>query len=206
MARIKGLGLSESGRMVAMQKVIELNAQRVEYTLRVNKRARGIRLSVASGGVFTVSAPPFIRTSAIEEFIGKKSEWVLDKINYFSQFPRKVLIKSKKKHFAEHKDLALSLVRERLVHFNLHYGFTWNSVTIRNQRSRWGSCSRKGNLNFNYKIALLPSDLADYIIVHELCHLGELNHSRAFWSLVAQTVPEHRALRRELRKVGMSFS
>ncbi len=189
-----------------MQKVIELNAQKVEYTLRVNKRARGIRLSVASGGVFTVSAPPFIRTSVIEEFIQKKSEWVLDKIKYFSKFPKKVFIKSKRKHFAEHKGRALALVRERLAHFNPHYDFKWNSVTIRNQRSRWGSCSRKGNLNFNYKIALLPPDLADYIIVHELCHLGELNHSRAFWSLVAQTVPKHRALRKELRKVGMSLS
>jgi len=189
-----------------MQKVIELNTQRVEYTLRVSKRSRGIRLSVARGGVFTVSAPPFIRTSVIDEFIQKKSDWVLHKLAYFSQFPKKVVIKNKRKHFAEHKGKALALVRERLDHFNRYYGFKWDSVTIRNQKSRWGSCSRKGNLNFNYKIALLPPHLADYIIVHELCHLGELNHSRAFWSLVARTLPTHRRLRASLRKVGMSLS
>ncbi|MDO8620185.1 MAG: M48 family metallopeptidase [bacterium] len=192
-----------------MEKTIELQEKRVEYTLRVSKRARGIRLSVASGGVFTVSAPPFIRTSVIEEFIRKKSEWVLDKIKYFSRFPkpRKMMSTSSRgKHFAEHKPKALALTRERLAHFNERYGFKWNSVTIRNQKSRWGSCSRRGNLNFNYKIALLPPDLADYIIVHELCHLGELNHSRAFWSLVARTLPSHRSLRASLRKVGMSLS
>ncbi len=191
-----------------MQKTIELNGQKVVYTLRVHKRARGIRLSVASGGVFTVSASPSTLTSAIEKFIRQKSDWVLDKIRYFSQFPlRRAQGKpiGGKRHFAEHKDRALALTRERLAHFNQHYGFKWNSVTIRNQRSRWGSCSRKGNLSFNYKIALLPPHLADYIIVHELCHLGELNHSRAFWSLVARTLPAHRSFRASLRKIGVSF-
>lgn len=188
-----------------MQKTIELREKRVEYTLRVNKRTRGVRLSVASGGVFTVSAPPTMGQSDIEQFIVRKSEWVLKKLEYFKQFPRKVFIKSKRKHFAEHKGKALLLVQERLAYFNRHYGFKWNSVTVRNQRSRWGSCSRKRNLNFNYKLVLLPSHLADYIIVHELCHLGELNHSRAFWSLVFRTLPNHRTLRSALRKIGMSL-
>jgi len=191
-----------------MQKVIKLNTQRVEYTLRVSKRSRGIRLSVASGGVFTVSAPPFIRTSAIEEFIGKKAEWVLDTIAHFRRFPPRQArgkLVGGKRHFAEHKERALALTRERLTYFNRHYGFTWNSVTVRSQKSRWGSCSRKGNLSFNYKIALLPPDLADYIIVHELCHLSELNHSPSFWKLVARTLPAHRDLRASLRNVGVSL-
>lgn len=174
----------------------------VRYTLRVSKRARGVRLSVACGGVFTVTAPPEMAQRRIEEFIVRKSQWVLDKIKYFSKFPRAVFIKNRKKHFAEHKEKALTLVRERLEHFNQLYGFNWNKLAIRNQTSRWGSCSRERNLNFNYKLALLPLRLADYIIVHELCHLKELNHSPKFWALVAETLPEHRDLRKELRKVG----
>ena len=182
-----------------------LNLKKVRYTFRVSKRVRSIRLSVASGGVFTVSASPSIRQNAVEEFIQRKSDWVLRKLAHFQQFPKRVVIKHKRKHFAEYKPKALALVRKRLAHFNRQYGFKWNKITIRNQRSRWGSCSRSGNLSFNYRIALLPVHLADYIIVHELCHLGELNHSRAFWTLVARECPAHQALRRELRKVGVSL-
>ncbi len=108
-----------------------------------------------------------------------------------------------KADFAEHKTRAETLVRERIEHWNKIYHFTYNKITIRNQRSRWGSCSKKGNLNFNYKIALLSPVLVDYIVVHELCHLGEFNHSRKFWDLVGQTIPDYALRRAELRKVGM---
>ncbi len=191
--------------MSDMEKTIELGNARVGYTLRTNRRTRGIRLSVASGGVFTVTASPRVRQSAIEVFILEKSAWVLDKIRYFSKFPKITPAKrvNRKKHFAEHKEKARMLVTERLAHFNEHYSLTWNRVAIRNQRSRWGSCSRKKNLNFNYRIALLPPHLADYIIVHELCHLAQLNHSLKFWSLVAESLPHHYALRKELRRQGM---
>jgi len=74
-------------------------------------------------------------------------------------------------------------------------------VKIRDQSSRWGSCSWKGNLNFSYKLVLLPEHLADYVVVHELCHLREMNHSPRFWALVSQTVPDYRAKRRELKKL-----
>lgn len=189
-----------------MEKTIELERKRVAYTFRVSKRARGVRLSVACGGVFTVTAPPWMRTSRIEAFILKKSAWVLDKIRYFSRFPRVTPVRrvNRRKHFAEHKEGARALVEKRLAHFNQRYGFAWKKVAIRNQRSRWGSCSRNQNLNFNYKLALLPPHLADYIIVHELCHLGELNHSPKFWALVARAIPEHKKLRKELR--GMSVA
>src|SRR4051812_3740739 len=86
--------------------------------------------------------------------------------------------RTKKSHasYLEHRTRAYELVMARLAHFNTFYNYKYNRVTIKNHTSRWGSCSRKGNLNFNYRIALLPPELADYIVVHELCHLGEFNH------------------------------
>ncbi len=104
--------------------------------------------------------------------------------------------------FLSNKEAALALVTSRLEYFNTFYNFKYNKVTIRNQSSRWGSCSRKGNLNFNYRIALLSPELADYIIVHELCHLGEFNHSRKFWELVEKTMPNWQTLRNKLREHG----
>lgn len=110
-----------------------------------------------------------------------------------------ILRKRSKRAFLLHKESARALVHQKLLHFNAFYGFEFNRVAIRNQRSRWGSCSKQGNLNFNYKIVLLPEHLADYIIVHELCHLQEMNHSPKFWELVAQTIPDYTARRKQLR-------
>lgn len=105
------------------------------------------------------------------------------------------------KHYLAHKEAARVFVHERLAHYNAHYGFTYRRVAIRDQKTCWGSCSEKGNLNFNYRLLFLPPELADYVIIHELCHLGELNHSKAFWVLVAQACPEYAAHRRELQRL-----
>ncbi len=108
----------------------------------------------------------------------------------------------KRVEYLLHKERARALARERISHFNAAYNFAVGKIAIRNQRSRWGSASERGNLNFHYKIALLPVHLADYIIVHELCHLGAFNHSREFWSLVSRTIPDHKKRRREVKEKG----
>ena len=188
-----------------MKKQIELRNKKIEYTLKMSKRARNMRLAVYRGGDFVVTAPQNASENIIERFIIKKSRWVIDKINHFKQFPVKTFIKGDKKDFLKHKESALKLAERRIEYFNGVYKFKFNKVSIRNQKTRWGSCSKKGNLNFNYKIALLPERLADYIIVHELCHLGEFNHSRKFWSLVARTIPDYREIRSELKQKGIGF-
>lgn len=97
--------------------------------------------------------------------------------------------------------MARELVLARLRDFNQHYQLSWKRVAIRNQRRCWGSCSSLKNLNFSYKILFLPPELADYIIVHELCHLKELNHGPNFWSLVAEQVPDYKARIRTLKQI-----
>lgn len=188
-----------------MKKQIELHNEKIEYTLKVSKRARMMRLAVYCGGDFVVTVPRSMGEGAIEQFIIKKSRWIVDKIAYFKQFPAKTLAKSNRADFLKQREDALKLAERRLEYFNGVYKFKFNKISIRNQKTRWGSCSTKGNMNFNYKIAILPERLADYIIVHELCHLGEFNHSRKFWSLVAQAVPDYREIRNELKRKGIGF-
>lgn len=122
-------------------------------------------------------------------------------IKFFIRTSRVSFSKRTRKDYLEHKNQALILVHDRLKYFNNFYNFKFNRVSIKNQKTRWGSCSKKGNLNFNYKIVLLPPKLADYIIVHELCHLKELNHSDRFWNLVAKTFPDYLKLRQELKNI-----
>ncbi len=105
------------------------------------------------------------------------------------------------KHYVAHKEQARELVLARLTHFNQHYGLEWNRVAIRNQRRCWGSCTSLKNLNFNYKLLLLPPHLCDYIIVHELCHLQHLHHGKEFWDLVAEQVPDYKKCVAELRAI-----
>ena len=95
------------------------------------------------------------------------------------------------------------MVQARVAIFSEIYGVEVGRISIRNQGTRWGSCSKAGNLNFNYRLALIDPDLADYVIVHEICHLLEFNHSAAFWSLVAKTIPDYRVRRRTLKSIKM---
>jgi predicted metal-dependent hydrolase len=110
-----------------------------------------------------------------------------------------------RKLYAANKEVARALVHERVKYFMEHYGLrhgiSVGKISIRNQKSRWGSCSKKGNLNFNYKLVFLTPEMRDYVIVHEICHIKEFNHGRGFWALVAETVPDWKKLRKALRNV-----
>ena len=123
---------------------------------------------------------------------------ILKKLGYIRVRRVRVGLRKNRSAYLKHKEAARVLVHERITYFNNLYQFEYGRVAIRDQRSRWGSCSRKGNLNFNYRIALLPPQLADYIVVHELCHLREFNHSKHFWNLVARAVPDYAAKRKAL--------
>lgn len=119
--------------------------------------------------------------------------------NKRSKRPKKKQSPAARRHYLLHKEDTRQLVHAKLKHWNQYYGFNYNQVRIKLVSTRWGSCSSKKNLNFNYQILFLPEHLQDYIIVHELCHLKELNHSARFWSLVEQTIPNYRQCVSELK-------
>lgn len=164
-----------------------------------------MRLTVYRGGEIVVTAPQDINQNFVEQFIHRKSKWILDKIEYFKQFSGLILPKGGKREFLMLKNQALLLAVERIKYFNDVYKFKFNNISVKNQKTRWGSCSSIGNLNFNYKIASVPQRLSDYIIVHELCHLGEFNHSQKFWNLVARAIPDYLELKKELKRTGVSY-
>ena len=188
-----------------MRKYIELNKRKVSYTLHVSARARSLRLSIHSDGGFFVTTPKFVSAGRLKRFIVEKSQWILDKIDYFSAFTKHQGIKYTKADFIKNKEVTQKLVEEKLVEYNKFYNFKWNRVSIKDQKTRWGSCSKNGNLNFNYRLGLIPVRLAEYVVVHELCHLGQFNHSKDFWNLVAKAIPEHRVLRKELQKISLRY-
>ena len=117
-----------------------------------------------------------------------------------------ILFRNNKSNYLKHKEEDSKFISERVNYYNNIYGFDFNRISVRNQRTRWGSCSSKKNLNFNYRLLFLSKRISDYIIVHELCHLKELNHSRKFWNLVAEVIPDYLDIRRDLRNKRFRLS
>ena len=99
-------------------------------------------------------------------------------------------------------DKALDIIPRRVEYFAKRIGVTYGRITIRNQKTRWGSCSSKGNLNFNCLLMLAPSEVLDYVVVHELCHRKEMNHSKAFWIEVEKVFPDYRDMVKWLKEEG----
>lgn len=179
---------------------ISLNNQAIAYSIKKNSQSKNLRLCVRADASVLITMPKAFPKIMAKNFLIKQADWVLEKLAH---------CKTEKKNdlggidYYKKKAAAKKIILNKIQLLNQNYNFKFKRVAIRNQNTRWGSCSAKGNLNFNYKIFYLPENLQDYIITHELCHLRELNHSRAFWSLVAQTIPNYPVLRKELRKQGM---
>lgn len=95
---------------------------------------------------------------------------------------------------------AKQFIMERLRVYAHAYALDYGRVRVKDMKTRWGSCSYEKHLNFHYRLLFLPIELADYVIIHELCHLVHLNHAKSFWDLVAQAVPDYKKRRRELRR------
>ncbi len=182
-----------------MKKEIELLDKKISYLFNPSRRAKKIRLTVKSDGNLMVSAPFRLDENRVRDFMKIKSKWITDKLNYFREHPG-IILSADKEAVVEHKRAALKLVHSRLEYFNKIYQFRYAKVAIRNQITRWGSCSKNGHLSFNNKVVLLSERHADYIVVHELCHLGQLNHSQNFWNLVAKTVPDYKKIKKELKQ------
>lgn len=170
----------------------------MQYTLKRYRNAKHVRIRV-HGDEVIVTAPKRLSKRWIDAFVEDRAEWVRGEQT--RRMGAGDLVATSKDHYKKHKAEALrcaeNLVQEWSIRMNAHP----NKVSVRCVRSRWGSCSREGNLSFSYKILFLPRELKDYLVVHELAHLTEMNHSQAFWSLVAQYIDEPKKMQRALRSL-----
>lgn len=181
-------------------KTIILKNQAVEYLHRHRRGARRLRLSVGWGGRVAITTPVRYSEGELEKFLNDHADWILDKLKFYKEKEVKSIFPKGKNDYVINKSAALKLVRSNLAKLNDVYKFNYNKVTIRNQSSRWGSCAKNGNLNFNYKLIYLPAELVEYVVAHELCHLKEMNHGKNFWNLVEKTIPDYIRIRKQLKK------
>lgn len=183
------------------KKQINLSGQIINYFHKHISCSRRLKISIGSGEKIIVSSPARLPVADIEKFLYQHADWILKKLDHLKKKTTDSIFPKTHKDFLLNKSKALRLVREKLDKLNKIYNFKYNKITIRNVSSRWGSCSRRGNLNFNYKIVFLPDEMAEYIVAHELCHLKEMNHSARFWRLVGRTILNWPILRRRLKNI-----
>jgi|WetSurMetagenome_2_1015567.scaffolds.fasta_scaffold119937_3 predicted metal-dependent hydrolase len=184
-----------------MKQGINLKGKEISYELKKSSRARRMRVSIYCDGTCLVTVPHRISFERAKEFIFENANWILSKLEIMKKISDDPLfLKSSREEYLKYRKDALNLAQEKVDHFNRIYDFRYNKISIKRQKTRWGSCSKKGNLNFNYKILLIPEKFSNYIIVHEICHLKEFNHSEKFWKLVEKSIPDYRKIVREMKK------
>lgn len=187
---------------MTVTKKITLKNEKIEYTVRKHRRAKRLKLAISCDGNCVVTLPWYMGMGSAEQFVQQNAAWVLEKLKTMKKIGRQsIFSRNNANEYQKLKEYARVMVLKRLEKYAEIYGFKYNKVTIRNQKTRWGSCSSKANLNFNYKIVLLPQRYADYVIVHELCHIKEFNHGKRFWNLVAETFPDYEKIVAELKKL-----
>lgn len=171
-----------------------------DIPVRVRKsRTRSLRLTIHVGGEVRLTLPYFVSYKKGLAFLREKQSWITQKQKELGRVPVPFLRQGSQEDFRGKHSQALGMITGCLKKFQDVYGMKPKKIAVRDQKTRWGSCSRAGTLSFNYRLILLPERLRDYVIVHELCHLEEFNHSRNFWSLVGRVFPDYKDLCRELR-------
>lgn len=177
----------------------------MEVTVIRSKR-KTIAIQVNSDLTVTVRAPRHTAKGEIDRILQEKESWIrksMEKIREKEELYEAANIEPlTNEDIRKLADQALQYIPGRVKIFSKLMGVSYGRITIRNQKTRWGSCSGKGNLNFNCLLMLAPPEVIDYVVVHELCHRKEMNHSKAFWEEVEKILPEYRLYVQWLKKEG----
>lgn len=176
-----------------------------EYNVEVRRSKRkSATIKITADMQIVVFVPLYVSDNEIEKMVISKSKWI-DKHMLKVQSTIDERSKLEKITFEQVKELAdqaVEYIPKRVKYYAEKENFVYNKITIKNLVSRWGSCSTKGNLNFNCLLMLTPYYVIDYIVVHELCHLREMNHSEKFWAEVEKIMPDYQRAELWLKQNG----
>ena len=170
----------------------------------IRSRRRTLSIEIDRTGNVKVRAPYRMPNKDIKAFITEKQDWISKQVE-------KAAADAAKAEAAEPLttelldelfESAKRDIPERVARHSEAMGVTYGRITIRNQKTRWGSCSAKGNLNFNCLLMLAPEDVRDYVVIHELAHRKHMNHSKDFWDEVESFMPDYSEKRKWLRVHG----
>ena len=170
----------------------------------IRSSRKTVAMRITGPNAVEIRAPKTMPQAQIDDFIRQHQAW-LDKHLGMVNRREEEISKLPPLTAAEIRalaDKALAYIPQRVRYFSRLVGVTYGRITIRNQKSKWGSCSSQGNLNFNCLLMLCPPEVLDYVVAHELCHRKEMNHSPRFWAEVEKVDPDYKAHRKWLKDEG----
>lgn len=173
----------------------------VNYAL-IRSNRKTIAIQVKSDGQVIVRAPVHVSQMEIRRIVDARAEWIERHLLAVRRNQQQAAVPFSAARLKELADAARRDIPERVARYAALMRVTCGRITIRAQRTRWGSCSAKGDLNFNCLLMLCPQEVRDYVVVHELSHRKELNHSACFWHEVAKVMPDYAVHRRWLKEHG----
>lgn len=173
--------------------------------LLVRSSRKTLAVQIRADGTVIARAPLRMPKDRILCFLSEKASWI--RMQQGRMQERENMRQQARIHLdaAQEKELrerAKSVLAQRTAYFARQIGVTYGRITVRDQKTRWGSCSQTGNLNFNFRLILAPLEVLDYVVVHELCHRRQMNHSAQFWQEVAQVLPDYRKRKAWLTENG----
>lgn len=183
-----------------------------EYTIQITRSWRkSLSMSFDRKGVLQVKAPKFCMPYQVQAFLDKNQVWIereYSKLQERSQNKKYYLFgeKIEKQDADFYKKKAKEYIVPRCKELAEEYGFSFYAIRITSASTRWGSCSSRKTLNFSYRLVMAPKDSIDYVIIHELCHLREMNHSAKFWSHVASFMPNYKVYEKHLKDEWWKYS
>ena len=177
----------------------------IEYQL-IRSSRKTLAIQITGDAQVIVRAPMRCSRQRIEGFIREKEGWIVRKTEEVKERQRERRTEPGLSFTEEEKsryiEEARTVFNRKVKDYAEKMGVTYGRITIREQKTRWGSCSGKGNLNFNWRLILMPEPVLDYVVVHELAHRKEMNHSSRFYMEVERVMPEYREYQAWLRKNG----
>lgn len=196
-----------------MESTLRIKYQSAVYELTyqiVRSDRKTLSVSIQPDCTIAVRAPRSVSNSQIRRFLVEKQHWLITKYLETKQkqeaIPCSDLTDTQRAALTRrYIDAAKEYFPKRVAYFHQFTGGTYSRITIRDQKTRWGSCSSKGTLSFNWRLMLAPPAILDYVVVHELCHLRHMDHSPAFWQAVGEVFPDYASARKWLRKHGQEL-
>ena len=158
-----------------------------------------------------VRVPRRASKAQIEGLLKEKQDWILrtldkiDKRNAIEKSEENQIEKLEPEEVKKLKKEARNHLASLTEYWAEKIGVSYGRISIRGQKTRWGSCSSKGNLNYNYLLILCPDDVIEYVVIHELCHRIYMNHSKRFWEKIEEFCPNYRQARKWLKQNGNSL-
>ena len=186
---MRAIGINRA-KAVAMESLARIPNTSIK--LQRSTRRRTLQIQVEPNGSVLVRAPKRMSERVIKQFLIDKQYWIAEKKLYYKTHTLPIIKKGEWANMNKNIARAKKYFRDVVKEVNEHYQFAYKEIRVKKMRSRWGSCSANKVLTFNYDLLFLDQDLLRYVVVHELCHLKEMNHSKRFWRLVEKSVPEYK--------------